>query len=177
MYATFVTMLPGSLRQPNLMFALRITYWVVPSQWNLMLVLKWWWRLWIIIKSSTLQWFVMMIQPYKLIANGLVKIYNYKIHCLNSQKPTAAQKRQTMDAFQYMSKNRYFFSNLWRQISLLCKTPMSSRTFSYVQIPIPIFWRLLKKPIWSTFWRRIALHLRGFTKIRIDSRVPYNVRG
>ena len=48
MYATFVTMLPGSLRQPNLMFALRITYWVVPSQWNLMLVLKWWWRLWII---------------------------------------------------------------------------------------------------------------------------------
>jgi len=26
------------------------------------------------------------------------------------------------------------------------------------------------------FWRRIALHLRGFMKNEIDSRVPYNVR-
>ena len=51
-----------------------------------------------------------------------------------------------------------------------------TRTFLHVQILIPIFLRLLKKPIRSTFWRRIALHLRGFIKNEIDSRVPYNVR-
>ena len=47
--------------------------------------------------------------------------------------------------------------------------------FSHVQIPIPIFWRLLNKPIGSKFGRRIALHpLQGFMKIKIGSRVPYN---
>ena len=51
----------------------------------------------------------------------------------------------------------------------------STRTCLHVQIPIRIFWQLLKKPIGSTFWRRIALHLRGFTKNEIDSRLPYNV--
>ena len=61
---------------------------------------------------------------------------------------------------------------LCRQIYLR-KTPMSTRTFSHVQIPSPIFWRLLKKPIGSTFWRMIALDLWGFMKIKIDSRAPY----
>ena len=46
----------------------------------------------------------------------------------------------------------------------------------HIQIPIPKIWRLLKKPIGLTFWRRIALHLWGFIKITVDSHVPYNVR-
>ena len=47
-----------------------------------------------------------------------------------------------------------------------------ARAFLDIQILIPIFWRLLKKPIGSTFWRRIDLHLRGFMKNEIDSHVP-----
>ena len=57
---------------------------------------------------------------------------------------------------------------LYSQI-YLCKTPMFTRTFSHVQTPIPVFWLLLKKPIGSTFWKGIALHLRGFMTIKIDS--------
>ena len=48
------------------------------------------------------------------------------------------------------------------------KTPMSTRTFLHVQIPIPIFWRLLKKPMWSTFWRRIALRWWGLAHVDIN---------
>ena len=39
----------------------------------------------------------------------------------------------------------FSYRELWRQIYLR-RTPMSTRTHSHVQIPIPIFWRLLKKP-------------------------------
>jgi len=44
----------------------------------------------------------------ELTANELIRIYNFKIHCMNGQKRTMAQKRQTMDASHYKSKNRFF---------------------------------------------------------------------
>ena len=62
------------------------------------------------------------------------------------------------------------------QQNITTQDSKSTRTYLHIQIPIPIFWRLLKKLIRSTFWRRIAVHLRGFMKNKVDSRVRYNVR-
>ena len=127
------------------------------------------------------------------VVPGTYFAYQVPVHrasntwCGSSMAGEILQDRDTSADLEQVSKFNCFNQSeyvLWRgnlpwslfgqriiQQNIPTQDSKSTRTFLHVLIPIPIFWRLLQKPIGSTFWKRIDLHLpvRGFMKNEIDS--------
>ena len=79
------------------------------SSKSMLLVLKWWSRQWITIKSSTPQWVAMMIPPIR--ANCKLSYKDLQLQNSLSEWPrnNSGAKKQSMDAFHYTSKSRFSY--------------------------------------------------------------------
>ena len=96
----------------------------------------------------------------------LQRIWSRWINSIQPIRICVVTRELSLESFRtknYSAKHTY--------ARLLVYENVFARTNSHSNILTTV-----EKPIGSTSWRRIDLHLRGFMKNEIDSRLPYNVR-